>query len=106
MMQVFISSPEKVLEFDKTGVPWGNIVAFTGHQKPDNLDVIDMIHKRGALCIMGTSRNLDLKYSRREVNSIIDLKNEYKALLEMGIDIIETDKPVPLSKILTAESNR
>jgi glycerophosphoryl diester phosphodiesterase len=106
IMQVFINSVEKVKEFDKTGVPWNNVVAFVGHSKPTDLELMKMIHQRGTRCIMGTSRNLDLKYSRGEVSSIIDLKEEYNALLEMGIDIIETDIPVPLSKILPPVLNR
>jgi glycerophosphoryl diester phosphodiesterase len=100
MMQVFINSSASVLEFDKTGVPWRNIVAFVGHQKPENPEIIDMIHQRGALCIMGTSRNLDLLYSKGKEKNTEALKNDYLALFKMGVDIIETDIPVSLSKNL------
>lgn len=106
MMQVFINSTEKVKEFEKTGVPWKNVVAFVGHSKPGETDFIRLLHQHGTLCIMGTSRNLDLKYSNDEVKGINELENDYKALLEIGIDIIETDIPVPLSKILTPVINR
>lgn len=101
MMQVFINSPEKVNEFDKTGVPWSNVVAFVGHQKPEFDELPGMIHDRGALCVMGTSRNLDLNYSNGDVSGIRTLEKEYRNLLKFGIDIIETDIPVPLSHILS-----
>ncbi|QGY43842.1 glycerophosphodiester phosphodiesterase [Maribellus comscasis] len=101
MMQVFIGSPEKVLEFDNTEIPWSNIIAFVGHQQPEKKEVIDMIHKRGAICIMGTSRNLDLLISKGEVKDIESLKKDYEDLLKLGIDALETDIPVQLSKILT-----
>ena len=104
MMQVFINSPEKVKEFDETGVPWNNVVAFVGHQKPEFPQLTEMIHERGALCIMGTSRNLDLNFP--EVSNIKTLENDYRALLKMGIDVIETDIPIPVSKILPASRKR
>ena len=106
MMQVFINSAKKMREFEKTGVPWKNVVAFVGHSKPEETDFIKLLHQHGTLCIMGTSRNLDLKFSNGGVKSINELKKDYRALLEMGIDIIETDIPVPLSKILPPVLNR
>jgi glycerophosphoryl diester phosphodiesterase len=100
MMQVFISSPEKVREFDQTGVPWENIVAFVGHKKPDDPAVFQMIHQKGALCILGTSRNLDREYLDRKVTNIKELENGYNALYRDGADILETDIPVQVSKVV------
>ena len=100
MMEVFISSPEKVREFDQTGVPWANIVAFVGHKKPDDPAVFRLIHEKGALCIMGTSRNLDREFIEGKVSNIEELEEGYNALLRDGADILETDIPVPVSKII------
>lgn len=100
MMQVFISSPEKVREFDQTGIPWENIVAFVGHKKPDDPVVFQMIHQKGALCILGTSRNLDLEYLDGKVANIEELENGYNALYREGADILETDIPVQVSKVV------
>lgn len=100
VMEIFINSPEKIKEFEKYSVPWENVVVFVGHEKPANPKLFDLIHQKGALCIQGTSRNLDRKYSNGDVLKIEDLKNEYNALIQAGVDIIETDIPVPLSRIL------
>jgi glycerophosphoryl diester phosphodiesterase len=101
MMEVFISTPDKVKEFDQTGVPWENVVVFVGHKTPDDLSVFRMIHERGALCILGTSRNLDRKITAGTVTDIEELKKEYKALYKLGADILETDVPVPVCKLVS-----
>jgi glycerophosphoryl diester phosphodiesterase len=98
LMQVFINSPEKVEEFDKTGVPWENIVAFVGHSMPDDPAVFHLIHQKGSLCIVGTSRNLDRDLLSEGNNE--DLKEKYLEIFRAGADILETDTPVPLSKLI------
>ena len=100
MIEVFINSTEKIIEFEKFGVPWENVVVFVGHFAPEDPDLYQMIHDKGALCIQGTSRNLDRIYKTGEVSKIEDLENEYNELFRSGVDIIETDIPVPLSRIL------
>jgi glycerophosphoryl diester phosphodiesterase len=103
MMQVFINSPEKVREFDQTGVPWENIVAFVGHQMPEDRSVFDLIHQKGALCILGTSRNLDKELLRADANEMLKIKLKYQELFELGADILETDIPVLVSKLFPEE---
>lgn len=100
MMQIFINSPEKVREFDQTGVPWENVVAFVGHSIPDNPEVFQLIHKKGALCILGTSRNLDQEFINGESTNIEKTKNGYNSLYREGADILETDIPVIVSKVV------
>ena len=99
-MQVFIPNPAKVKEFDKTGVPWENVVAFVSHQMPADPSVFQLIHERGALCILGTSRNLDRQIITNKVTDPDELKNGYNSFYKAGVDILETDIPVPVSKIV------
>jgi glycerophosphoryl diester phosphodiesterase len=100
MMQVFIATPDKIVEFEKTGIPWKNVVVFVGHQKPKNPALVSMIHEKGARCIMGTSRNLDRDVIEGKAANIEELKDDYNTLLREGIDILETDIPVPVSRVL------
>ncbi|HEX2976572.1 MAG TPA: glycerophosphodiester phosphodiesterase family protein [Bacteroidales bacterium] len=100
VMEVMIPNEEKVLEFDKTGVPWKNVVAFVGHNLPDNPALYKMIHDRGALCMAGSSRNVDLKFLRNQVSDFSMLKNEYMDFFTKGIDLIETDVPVNLGPLV------
>ncbi len=100
MMEVMIPSCEKVEEFDGTGVPWSNVVAFVGHTPPQEPQLCEMIHAKGASCMGGTSRNLDRKFIDGRVTRIDDLRSEYHALREMGIDLIETDLPREVGPLL------
>lgn len=100
MMEVMIPSVEKVLEFDRTGVPWKNVVAFVGHQVPQDPELFRMIHERGALCMAGSSRNVDLKFLNGQTSDISTLKSEYMDFFAKGVDLIETDIPVQLGPLV------
>ncbi|HLN54953.1 MAG TPA: glycerophosphodiester phosphodiesterase family protein [Bacteroidales bacterium] len=103
MMEVMIPTVEKVLEFDKAGVPWKNVVAFVGHQVPEDPNLYRMIHERGALCMAGSSRNVDLKFLRGQTNDISSLKGEYMDLFAKGVDLIETDIPCQLGPLINPD---
>lgn len=100
MMEVMIPNLQKVAEFDKLGVPWRNVVAFVGHNPPEDLELYKAIHQRGANCMIGTSRNLDRKVIDGRVRNIQELEADYRAFLKRGADLIETDIPVPLGTLL------
>lgn len=100
MMQVFIPKPEKVEEFDRTGVPWENVVAFVGQRMPEDKSVFDLVRQRGALSIIGTAWNLDLKFTRKNVPDIYELNDNYNNIIDMGANILETDIPVEVSKVI------
>ena len=100
MLEVMVPTREKVAEFDATGVPWRNVVAFVGHTPPTDAALYQAIHERGARCLMGTSRNLDRRFIRGEVTDIKQLEQDYRGLLRRGADLIETDIPAPLGTLL------
>ena len=56
MMEVMIPDIEKAVEFEKTGVPWRNVVAFVGHNLPVDPELYEFLHQKGVLCIAGSSR--------------------------------------------------
>ena len=100
MMEVMIPTREKAAEFDKTGVPWRNIVAFVGHTPPHDPKLYEWIHGKGASCIVGSSRNLDRRFLDKEVADLGLLEQDYRTLLLWGADLIETDLPGPLGHLL------
>jgi glycerophosphoryl diester phosphodiesterase len=100
MMEVMVPNREKVAEFDKTGVPWRNVVAFVGHTPPSDATLYEAIHERGTSCIVGSSRNLDRQFLSRQVTDIKQLEQDYRILLQRGADLIETDIPVQLGPLL------
>lgn len=99
-MEVMIPTLAKAEAFDRLGVPWRNVVAFVGHVPPEDPELYTYIHRRGASCMIGTSRNLDRQVLEEEVADIQMLEPAYRAFLQRGADIIETDIPVPLGRML------
>jgi glycerophosphoryl diester phosphodiesterase len=100
MMEVMISTRTQFDQFDKTGVPWRNILAFVGHLPAPDAKVCELIHGRGVTCIVGSSRHLDRRFLSGEVTDLHVLEPGYRALLEQGADLIETDIPAQLGPLL------
>ncbi len=84
MMEVMIPHAAKAAEFDSTGVPWENIIAFVGHERPENRGIYQLIHQKGAMCVVGSSRIYDRKYLEGD-------RRIYQNLIGEGVDIIEAD---------------
>ena len=100
MMEVMIPNRAKFAEFEGLGIPWRNVVAFVGHTPPEDRELYAMIHRKGANCMIGTSRHLDLRFIKEKMNSLQPLEPEYRAFLQRGADLIETDIPVQLGPLL------
>jgi glycerophosphoryl diester phosphodiesterase len=103
-MEVMIPNLAKAQEFDTLGVPWRNVVAFVGHTPPEDVALYDYIHRKGARCMIGTSRNLDRQFITRQITDLKPLEPQYRAFLARGADIIETDIPAPLGQMLYRET--
>ncbi len=100
MMEVMIPDRERLEQFEALGVPWSHVIAFTGHTPPAAPGLLAAIHDHSVSCLAGTSRNLDRRFLSREVTSLEDLEPDYRALLQHGVDVIETDVPAQLGRLL------
>lgn len=104
LMEVMIPNREKFAQFDKLSVPWRNVVAFVGHIPPEDTTLYEQIHAKGANCMIGTSRNLDRQFLRGQVTDMKQLEPGYRAFLQRGADLIETDIPIDLGPMLYGSS--
>ena len=104
MMEVMIPNRERFHEFDETSIPWSNIIAFVGHTPPRDKELLQMIHAKGTCCMVGTSRNLDQEFIVNRASGTGPIEQHYRALLQRGIDVIETDIPREVGKLLYGES--
>jgi len=100
MMELMIPDREAFHEVEKTRLPWDNIVAFVGHEAPKDKELLQMIHGKGASCIVGTSRNLDRELGADRVGERTEVENRYRKLLRFGADLIETDRPIEVGTLL------
>jgi len=103
MMEIMVGDRRRFDEFDATGVPWSNVIAFVGHSPPQDPNLCRLIHARGASTMAGTSRNIDRRFLDGQVTDIETLRPDYQALLTMGVDIIETDIPRHLAPLLYSQ---
>jgi glycerophosphoryl diester phosphodiesterase len=100
MMEVMIPNLTKAKAFDELDVPWRNVVAFVGHIPPEEKALYEYIHRQGACCMVGTSRNLDRRFICGEVDGVEQLEPDYRDFLSRGADLIETDIPAELGRLL------
>jgi glycerophosphoryl diester phosphodiesterase len=87
MISVSVTGIKGVEKLFATGMPAENLIAFVGVYEPD-INVYEMLHKKGIRTSLGTMHNLDNKAAARGVSV-------YQQLYKNGADILSTDK-VPL----------
>lgn len=102
MMEIMVGNRQRLEAFDKTGVPWRNVIAFVGHTPPQEAGLCAQIHAKGARCLAGTSRNIDRRFLEGRAPRMESLEPDYRALLKMGVDVIETDIPRQVGPLLYA----
>ena len=102
MMEIMVPNRKQLEAFDKTGVPWRNVIAFVGHTPPQEAGLCEQIHAKGARCLAGTSRNIDRRFLEGRVPRMEVLEPDYRSLLKMGVDVIETDIPRQVGPLLYA----
>ncbi|MCF7974960.1 MAG: glycerophosphodiester phosphodiesterase family protein [Phycisphaerae bacterium] len=99
MMEIMVGNNERFDAFEKTGVPWRNVIAFVGHTPPQDDGLCERIHAKGASCMAGSSRNIDRQFLSKQAG-LEAIKPDYRALLGLGVDVIETDIPREVGPLL------
>jgi glycerophosphoryl diester phosphodiesterase len=84
MMEVFVPNQAKLAEYEQTGVPWENSVVFIAHAKAQDKALYDLLHQKGVMCMIGSSRIYDQEFTLGKTAVYADIINE-------GADIIEAD---------------
>ncbi len=82
-------------EFDRaanSGIPWENMVAFTGTME-SALSLYAKLHQKGVMCMLGTLGNLDKKAATKG-------DHLYREWAKLGIDIFATDRALEVQKAL------
>lgn len=92
LLSVSIRNREEYNRAANSGIPWKNMVAFTGTMESDSW-LYTALHEKGVMCMLGTLGNLDKKAKAKGDH----LYNEWAKL---GIDIFATDRPLEVQKAL------
>jgi len=103
MMEAMLGTQQRCDEFARSGVPWSNIIAFVGHTDSPDAERCRIIRANGASCMAGTSRNIDREFLAGRAATIDLLRDEYRALVARGVDVIETDIPREVGPLVHGE---
>lgn len=97
MISVSIRNLEEWERMQNSSVPYDRMVAFTGTRlSPQAL--FDTLHRHNIPAILGTLGNLDQRVAARHDSMYLDY-------LELGADILATDRPVAAGKIIAKSRN-
>jgi glycerophosphoryl diester phosphodiesterase len=86
MLSVSIRNFDELERAANSGIPWPNIVAFTGTRRSPPA-LYDALHQKGIKCILGTLGNIDKQAAARG-------DEIYQELVAQGVDIFATDRPL------------
>ena len=90
MISVSIRNEEELARIQEAGIPYANLIAFTGTRRSDP-ELYRQIHGLGILTILGTMGNIDKSAQATE-------KNVYQECIDAGVDVLATDYPVEAAK--------
>lgn len=97
VLSVSIRNMEEYNRAANSGIPWKNMVAFTGTVESDPL-LYKKLHQNGVLCMLGTLGNLDKRAAAKG-------EHLYREWAKLGIDIFATDRPLETQKALKTHKN-
>ncbi len=94
MFEAFVKTKEAMESYEKAGIPWKQIMAYTGPlNEPANKALYDALHQRGVMCMISTAPVYDklTKWERERA---------YREIIEAGADIIEADLAVEVAEAI------
>jgi glycerophosphoryl diester phosphodiesterase len=92
MFSAFVKTRQALEEYDKAGIPTANMIAYIGSvNTPDNKALIDLLHKRGIMCMISAAPVYD-KLSDSTARAAA-----YHQTFEMNADILESDLPAEVA---------
>jgi glycerophosphoryl diester phosphodiesterase len=88
MFSAFVKTKEALDEYDKAGIPTTNMIAYIGSvNTPDNKSLIDVLHKRGIMCMISAAPVYD------KLTDSTARASAYRQTFELNADILESDLP-------------
>ena len=100
MMQVFMPDLEAMVRFETSGVPWKNVIASVSKVPltPKHYVLIEKIHEKGTMVVVASYQMLDHPYLAGNISEEAFVAG-YQALIDAGVDIIQCDLPIEVSRI-------
>lgn len=89
MFEAFVKTKQALEEYEQAGIPWKQIMAYIGPDiKPENKELIDLLHQRGVMCMISTAPTYD------KLPTAEERAKAYAAIIKSGVDVIEADRAI------------
>ncbi|MGV3503672.1 MAG: glycerophosphodiester phosphodiesterase family protein [Adhaeribacter sp.] len=89
MFSAFVRNKKEFEDFEKSGVPWSQIMAYVGPtNKPENKELYDLLHARGVMCMISAAPSYD------KLPDPAARQQAYRETFQAGADVLESDLPI------------
>jgi len=89
-----VLSKDALEAYDRAGFPWKQCLAYIGPTvNPENLELMQLIHARGAACMISTAPSSD------KLQDAAERRKAYTDIFGCGVDIIESDLPIEVGEV-------
>jgi len=95
MFSAFIRNKEEFEDYAMLQIPWDHMIAYVGPlDKPENDEIYSLLNEKGVMCMVSAAPTYD-KVASEELR-----KTRYRQIIENGADILESDRPIEVSRAL------
>jgi len=95
MFSAHIKTPAEFEKYDKANIPWNQVMAYIGpNVKPENQTMYKLLHDKGVKCMISSAPTYDKLKTKEE------RAEAYRAIVEDGADVIESDLPIEVSEAI------
>jgi glycerophosphoryl diester phosphodiesterase len=99
MLSAHVKSEKAFKEYDASGVPWRNMIAYIGSEnKPENKTMFDLLHSKGVRCMLSAAPKYD------KLKTAEERAAAYRETFAQGADILESDLPVEVAAAIKIET--
>jgi len=96
MFSAFVMTKESLADYEKAEIPSSHMIAYIGpHYKPENKELIDLLHSKGIMCMISAASSYD------KLQDPDERKTSYQKIIRSGADIVESDLPIEAAKAIT-----
>lgn len=95
MFSAFIRNRKEFDDYEKAGIPFSQLIAYIGPQvKPENKGLYELLHQKGAMCMISAASSYD------KLKSAEERKAAYISIARDGASIIESDYPIETAEAI------
>ncbi len=95
MLSAFCRNEKEYNDMAVSGVPWGNMIAYVGTSiNAGNRKIVKLLHEKGVKCMVSFAPTID------KLKTAGEREAKYREEIAKHPDIIETDRPIELGKIV------